>query len=342
VRTPPFFGTHYEYDGPAGFIQDTETMTRNALTGLYWPTEQELNLAMFASGGTAINRTLPTKSASNLALTLIELVREGIPSMIGSALMRGGVNPRTLAEEYLNYEFGWAPLIRDVQSLMTAVVQSAKILEEYHRQSGEHIRRRFDFGTDTKTDTFELGSILNSTLVYAGLTEGTKVVSARPQVTRKVTQKTWFSGAYRYYLPYGDDLLSQIKLWESNANHLLGVRITPELLWNATPWTWLLDWFANIGDVISNISHIGRDGLILHYAYIMQETTVEAEFSFPGSRPYGGGPALGETVYVTRKNRRKASPYGFGLTTEEFSPKQWAILGALGLTQAPGRLYQYD
>jgi len=41
---------------------------------------------------------------------------------------------------------------------------------------------------------------------------------------------------------------------------------------------------------------------------------------------------------TTRKQRFRANPYGFARNPNSFSGKQWAILGALGLTKAPRRL----
>jgi len=39
-----------------------------------------------------------------------------------------------------------------------------------------------------------------------------------------------------------------------------------------------------------------------------------------------------------KKTRVRASPYGFGLSLDGLSDKQWSILGALGLTKAPRSL----
>jgi len=41
---------------------------------------------------------------------------------------------------------------------------------------------------------------------------------------------------------------------------------------------------------------------------------------------------------VTQKERYRASPYGFGTNPENYSPSQWAILAALGLTKGGNKL----
>lgn len=300
-----------------------------------WPQSGSVeDQELFALGGTAIARTIPTRSTSSLGVALVELLREGVPSIIGAQLKSNGMNSKAAGGEYLNYQFGWAPLVRDIVSVLDTVRRSAEILEEYHRLSGQHIRRRYEFPVQTSVDTFTGPNILGAdnadTFLYKGAT------GARPEVVRTMKTETWFSGAYRYHLPYGDDFLSKLRVWEAEANKLLGLRLTPELLWNVTPWTWLSDWFVSLGDVMTNISHIGRDGLTLHYGYIMRTTTIEAEVRLPGVYLHGNSVECSERVKLVRKVRRRASPYGFGLTPEALTPKQWAILGALGATRAPG------
>lgn len=326
------------YKGPNMIDREIGGIREIALTGYSWPSVLAEEAALLAKGATAIANTLPNKSTMDLAVSLSELVREGLPSRLGAQIAKGGLNTRTLGGEYLNYQFGVAPLMSDIKSLIDVVLRSSELLREYHDRSSEHIRRAYDFGTETETSEFTyMSGAYGQSAIWDSLETRSGVRYSRPQVTRKVTRRTWFSGAYSYYLPYGDDLLSKIRLWEAEANHLLGIRITPEVLWNLTPWSWLSDWFVNIGDILTNASYIGRDGLVLHYGYIMQETKLHAEISLPGVASKDGvAQGCKEDFYLTRKLRRAASPYGFGLTGQALSAKQWSILAALGATRAPG------
>lgn len=115
--------------------------------------------------------------------------------------------------------------------------------------------------------------------------------------------------------------------------------MTPETLWNITPWTWLADWFANSGDVISNISAVGADNLVMRYGYLMQEATrkyLTVHSGFTALETDVPSTFSGAAVY-TAKSRIGASPYGFGLTMGDFTPRQVAILAAIGITRrSPG------
>lgn len=326
-----------ETTGPHVIGASSQQLENECLRGIDWPTMDTLQTRLFGLGGTAISNTIPFQESASLATALTELLREGLPSLVYLNLIKGRGSIRSQGAEYLNYEFGIAPLIRDIQSLLLSVKKANALLTEYENRHGKHIRRRFDFDPVSET-TFSTLPGTYTSYFPTQYRSGDPFGSLRMIRTQSVN--TWFSGAYLYYLPTPDSgLWAQLREWESNANHILGSRITPELVWNVTSWSWLFDWFANLGDIISNISRLGQDGLALEYGYIMQYSRVQAEFSFQNLFTYGQKFSVAETFEVSRKVRRKASPFGFGLNPNSFTEKQWAILGALAMTKAPKTLW---
>jgi len=338
---PPLGGSNgTTYHGPI-LPTTSQVMRAFVLEQVPWPTKEETTQALFGAGATAISRTLPTRSHMSLGVTLGELRKDGLPKLISMQSLKDFSNSpvKTGADAYLNANFAWAPLIRDVESLLRLVSQSTKILRDYERGSKVHTRRGYQFddvvqGINARRAT-TVAAYPNSSNLYSNSGAGKLVVSG------SYTMSTWFRGAYEYTLPGGNTFWSNVARWESEANRLLGLRITPELLWNVISWTWLLDWFVNVGDVITNISYLGRDGLVLRYGYIMRSIRVEADAWLDGARPRSeSGIQLPITCRISmqQKTRVKATPYGFGLNPSSFSAKQWSILGALGATRAPGKL----
>lgn len=112
------------------------------------------------------------------------------------------------------------------------------------------------------------------------------------------------------------------------------------MVWELTPFSWLVDWVSNVGSFMKNVSYIGRDGLVLRYCYAMHswEAEIRVENSVRIAQSPGLGPISG-TWNSNAKLRIRATPYGFGLTLDSFTPKQWAILAALGQTLAHGKLF---
>jgi len=119
---------------------------------------------------------------------------------------------------------------------------------------------------------------------------------------------------------------------EAIFNRLYGLRLTPEVVYNAIPWTWALDWFTNTGDIMANISALSRDGLTLEYGFLMQEARVHtvtvAESTDGGVRRT----ARLENINYT-KRRVRANPYGFGLTGLATTNRQKAIIAAIAATK---------
>jgi hypothetical protein len=112
--------------------------------------------------------------------------------------------------------------------------------------------------------------------------------------------------------------------------------LDPNVLWRLAPWSWLVDWFVNAGDVISNLTDMAIDGLVLQYGYMMEHTIICDELRLVGPRFKSGALVDTTLCLVTEtKQRVKATPYGFGLSWSSFSPTQLAILAALGITHAP-------
>ena len=213
-------------------------------------------------GTKAIAISAPTNPSFDMANFLGEL-REGAPKIFGSGLLKEKTRfLKGSGSEYLNVEFGWKPLVDDVQKFCRAVKKSDQILSQYKKASDTKIRRRHVFDPVQTSWDISGGGFCTPT---GPLTNS----SATGTRTKTGVSQSWFSGAFRYHIPAGDDVVSKLKQHVSYADKLLGVRITPELMWNLAPWSWAADWFGNVGDILHNVSALGSDGLAMQYGYMM-------------------------------------------------------------------------
>jgi hypothetical protein len=300
------------------------------------------------------------------------LRKDGLPTIIGSLAGRSKTVRdvfRQGGKEYLNVQFGWAPLIRDLVTLVELVPDARRRILQYERDIERLIRRRYYFPEEVSvTSGLSFSGTSSSYMLEASTPFGTipqdhfsfsRGGSFLPEQVTKTTQKTWFSGGFRFYHRSVPKALEELSLIEEKANILLGTRLDPEILWNLAPWTWLSDWFVNFGDVVSNVSALIADDLVMQYGYLMRTTETEVQVSWPNglwyrkpSGPLSSGwqrwtgqvetmsnrnlPALGgytQTMRRVLKQRVRASPFGFGLNPSDFSADQLAILAALGLSR---------
>jgi hypothetical protein len=294
----------------------------------------------------AISRTIPTNPISNTSQALAELVREGIPSAIGSALLGMRDNLASiLGGEYLNIKFGWEPIISELKSLAQVVVDADKLIKQLERGSGRNTRRKYRF--PPMRDVTKLESASGGGLHYAsgfGPIMGGGIQHPGVNNIQIDCRETniWFSGAYTY--DSHEVFKGQIgrhKLAVQKAQYLLGLDLTPEVVWELTPWSWLSDWFVNIGMNMSQVSRFNEGGLVLRYGYLMVHSTVTRTYVSEGCRSFREPTRPFNVSLVLQsesKQRHRATPYGFALNPSGFSGKQWAILAALGMTKTPNSL----
>jgi len=289
------------------------------------------DLDSLSLGATAIARTLPNSPQFSLANAIGELRQDGIPSVPGVTAWRSRTKlAKSAGEEYLNVDFGWKPLVRDIRGFAHAVKTSHATLERFRNGSDTDIHRRYSFPTEDFTGN-----------MYTGV-NGVGPIRFVPQTTnppgfasRSVHKTTTFSGTYRYHIPMGPGLPDKLRRYASYADKLLGVDLSPSTLWELEPWSWAVDWFTNMGDVMKNISLLGKDGLVLRYGYITCRVIDTVTYTVPeftiGSDPR----KYSASLTIVRKNlkRRKATPYGFGFNLATLSARQDATLAALGLAK---------
>lgn len=309
---------------------------RNFGSGVYWaPTVTASSLSELNSfGATAISRCSPANPHSQVLTSIGELYRDGLPAATGVKTIRD----HDVGAEFLNYQFGIAPLLSDLQSLHKSLSQSEKIVAQYLRDSGRKVRRRYELPVSiettvvTSTGPTWIGSPSLTTNLYANTQSG-----ATRRTTTTTTSRKWFSGSFTYHAELPDGTLSNMAQRVREYNHLYGLLPSPAVLWNLTPWSWAADWVANMGDILNNVSMFQNDGLVLNYGYVMEHKTITREHHLYGYSLASAGPVNTVQRFVSEtKVRRKASPFGFGLTAEGFSNRQWAILVALGMTKGKG------
>lgn len=298
-------------------------------------------------GRQAIAQTVPTAPEASLAAFLGE-IKERLPQLIGFQTFRNGISPQTMGGEYLNYEFGVMPTVKDIETLTFNLISAHKLIDQMKRDSGRPVRRGLTLQEgQTHQDlgrisgafyNLQMGVLPGYGSLTTAFTDGGYSVSSSDLISTKI----WFSGAYTYHLAEAHDFLGKMTQYEQLANRLLGTRITLDTVWQLTPWSWLLDWFTDLGTFFKNVTLLSSDSTVLRYGYVMHETRAIRTHVAAGIRPASGQtstvPSRVTADYISHVKRRiKATPYGFDSNLGNLSPRRWAILGALGLTKVPGQ-----
>lgn len=236
---------------------------------------------------------------------------------------------RSIGKGYLEYQFGWKPFVNDLRDMVMAVDRQHAFLSRLRRENGRNIR----FGTivknvtDVQSTTVEGYGYFYPAPHSAMFANGGK---GKRTTVVKTKQKFWVKGAYRYFIP---DI--QSKTWSSRALlKMLGANPTPSVVYELTPWSWLIDYFSSLGSVVNNLSGNAAENLVFRYCFAMGQQETETTQSTDWTL-WNGSPMHAEwTLTASTKQRLPASPFGFGIDTSGLSTKQTAILAALGMARS--------
>ena len=285
-------------------------------------------------GATAISRVAPTSPTVDGSVAVGELLREGLPSLVGAQLFRQRrLAAKELGGEYLNLQFGILPLWSDIKKAAKAIIDSEAIIKQLLRDSGKNVRRSYRFPLE-RTITSD-NNTSTSAFPWPTLTSAYWTNTVPPIVHRTLHREVWFDGCFTYYLD--PEMLKGIEGAAAQARLLFGVKFTPDVFWNLTPWSWLIDWFVNTGPFLKNLGLFSNDGLTLRYGYTMEHVRVTEFHSFPTLTSRGRGwipnnPSV--TLQGERKIRRTQSPFVLGLLGSGLTTRQQAILLALGAARS--------
>lgn len=291
-------------------------------------------------GAKAIASCAPTAPSASIATTIGEVLGEGFPNIVMALinLKERGKYFQGIGSASLALKFGLEPFVRDLQKILKAVLNANEILSQYERDSGKQVRRKYHF-EPTSTIT---SSVVPVRVVQIPSELQGSGISGNAQLIEKREERIWFSGAFLYHAPKDLRVIGSRGMATTEAetalvyiDKVLGGRMTFETFWNLLPFSWLIDWIWNVGNSISNYTRFSENNLVLRYGYLMRETRVTRNVILSRSDILRDTPSINQvsrSFVVVKKERYKATPFGFGLNPNSFTEDQWAILAALGLT----------
>jgi hypothetical protein len=287
--------------------------------------------ALKSWGTTAIARVKPTNVFVDLSSSLAEIVREGIPKLGVHAWESITDAAREAADHHLSISFGFQPVVSDIYKTLGSHVAAGTKIDQYLKDVGKPVRRRFDLGAQASTETIVWKNIAFPRL---GLSHSQIDALWEPYgktiLTRTTSRHRWFSGACTYGLPL-DDSMREMSVEAVRRQGLINLDITPETLWNLAPWSWAVDWFLPVGDLISNLQDQQSNGLVWTYAYVMEHSFCSDTYTHVGP----GSDKVGSLTLTTESKKRiPAGPFGFGIDWNGLSPFQQSIVAALGMSRS--------
>lgn len=332
--TNPKNGKVSYFRGPA-MIHLTPDEVRKAVDELPAASSDE---ELSVDGTNAIAYCAPAQPTSEAGTALLEFIKDAkrlVPDP--PTWQRLTDLAKSAGDLFLNAEFGWLPMVADVEDFSKSVANADRILSQYERDMGRNVRRTFDYPIERTVERAEEPFKSKGDMIChpgtSGYTDTTKPfgVVTRTQTTER---RKWFSGCFTYGLPSNTTSWGRMRESANSANHLVGTSLTPHVLWELAPWSWAIDWFSNTQEVMDNLSAWTSAGQVLRYGYMMEEVSSELVFQLDRCRLIGfNGPIPPFVIKKITKTRVPAGPFGFGIGWEGLSPTQLLITAALGITR---------
>ncbi len=331
-------------------------------------------------GQSAVIGYNPIQQGADLLVSLGELLQEGLPKPLAGIIALKGKKGRpelisAFAKEYLGYIFGIKPVIKDIRAILNVAQGIDKIVNQWIKDNNKQVRRRRQFPVKV-TPAFEAnksGNLIGNTSIAAwwptyfsdpsaNLVSGDKPykstattasISGTYLFSKESILKTKlsFSAAYEYRLENllpGDDAIALSRMSDSQLGdlirlHYLGISsgdVGLNLIWSISPWSWMIDWFTNIGSQFDFYRQMQSVGLQVDYAYakVVQEywTKISSSFYAPGSQVSSNLIARHDMEYKQLYVRRvKASPFGFNVDFGALTSAQLSTLAALAIARLP-------
>lgn len=311
-----FFTHHFEYSGGLmngrGFGCNFHNFPVSKVYSLshYYPS----GLPSEAGSATKIvAETNPSRPVVDVPAFVGEL--KDLPQLLQ---LEGGIYLKA-AKTYLGTQFGWKPLVNDMLSFMNFTDEVRKRTQELQKlKQGKLVRKRkvFNESNTVGGSTWPLNSLGGA-------------VAGRWTAVTKVRRWGYVKWRTTADLPETDADMQALA-----RRAIFGLNLNPASAWELIPWSWLVDWAVNVGDLLN----AGRN-LVPAYPEVVcvcQETVTDEEYEIIHTSQEITCSDI-HNKYTT-KSRSRHFPYNLDATLPFLSTRQMSILGSIGVTRRLGLL----
>jgi hypothetical protein len=288
-----------------------------------------ISITDFDTINDVLARSNPSKPAVDVPVFLVEL-RE-VPRMFlelselpSFFKARGRVLLDKLSKGNLSYQFGWRPFVSDLMSLVDfrqGIEDRTSELQSLYEKGGLKFKTRVYEASDRTDWTF-------STTV----TPSPSGIDCYVRTLRTI--RKWYSVSWVPIDPMTGLSWSQRnnKIRDQAFRSYYGLEVNLSAAWEALPWSWLADWFSDIGSIL-NASR-NSAGFKPGDCYTMTNQVLRREYRYqrnPSSPAVWTGQPIFQDGFVSRetKTRVKGSSALPSVKLPILTDKQLSILGSI-------------
>lgn len=253
--------------------------------------------------------TNPSRPVVDLPIAIGEL--KDLPELLYDA---GKGILRNLGSANLKYQFGIAPVAGDIAKLC--------MFQSFVSKRVERLKKLRDKGLRSTIQVGNYSAIKDEYVSLNSFGVGWGEVIHFIQL-----QKVW--GHIRWY-PHADHVMPTTDegMRRLAIKATLGLTIDASTAWNLIPWSWLVDWFSNVGDYFT--AHRNIVPATCSPVQVMRETRIE---NTGPSKTYSDGQFNTGVRYTRTERSRRLSGSTLNAHLPFLNERQLSILGSLAVTR---------
>lgn len=220
---------------------------------------------------------------------------------------------KKVSEGHLTWAFGIRPFIGDLQEIWNTLFNYEKRLKDFLARRNKPQKRFYsESGEDKGTD--------------ADSYDGTYLFSITSESEWSVKWKRVATMSYTYDCADIQTRIDKLKALRD----MLGLRFTPSVIWEAIPFSFVVDWFLGVGKFLESIENdlIVPDVIITDYS-VSYKSSISAHVNCTFNQGGYSGPAITHGLRWYERRRALPDTGGTPLSLSGLGPNQLALSASL-------------
>jgi len=227
---------------------------------------------------------------------------------------------KNISGAHLNVSFGWRPFLSDVERLRGALRNFQKKLRRLQEEANKPLKRHYRRFTD---------------LVSLPTNNPATDASGIHRIETRWIQRPVYCATvqYSYVMPDMSLVSNQIKGFLDS----LGVQWNPSIIWNAIPYSFVVDWFFNVGDWLNQLrsDNLQIPATVTDFCHSIKFEYRDSYFHKPASTYAPDGVEVEMSMCDTLRYERRKDIPSFGLLDQTVKAPNWSqiLLGGSLIVQ---------
>lgn len=320
----------YSQRADGGFVpppDNLESLLQQSLNAMLPKVKAELSL---------INSLIELKDIVTLRTT-IESVAKLVQNFHRKSARPLGRIFRTKADVYLQYKFNIRPLLSDIHGIYRGIANVERRINDFITRSGclrvSHFSRQLSESVET-IDGATRGSFYASSYPTGDGAYLLPCISVSERLVQPDPTSFHVQVQYNYnYSAYQVEHARWLALLDA-----FGVNLNPQVIWNAIPWSFVVDWVLGVGQALSDykVGNMDPKINILQCLWsvkrsrrIVVQGHIDSDLWLEGSservRAHYTRPVVRETAY----RRQLFNPTSGSIQSSGLSPTEFSLGAAL-------------